>query len=186
MITIIKKLINDKSKNVLSYFSKLTDEERKQINEASSVEIKTYDIIFDNKMNILKETFGISRNLPLNSLIKKENFNHPKINNISSIINELNKNNDSGDSNIKSNSDNDDEWSYKSSNNNKSIDDKKEDDEYDSLGANKNEDISDENIADNKENSTEISNDNNNEEDILLKSKNDKNNVHPETEQISN
>ena len=91
MITIIKKLLSDKSKNVTSLFSGLSEEERKQINEAVDAEINTEDIIFDNKMNILKETFGISRNLPLNSQIKKQqNSTQVKIQNANQFLNKIN------------------------------------------------------------------------------------------------
>lgn len=74
MKTIIKKLLEDKSKNVISFFSQLNEEERKIIDSTKNETIDISDIVFDNKMNILKETFGISRNLPLNSIIKKENL----------------------------------------------------------------------------------------------------------------
>jgi hypothetical protein len=74
MITILKNLINDKSRGVKSYFNGLTDEEKKLILEVESKEININDIKFDNKMTILKETFGISRNLPLNSTIRRDNL----------------------------------------------------------------------------------------------------------------
>ena len=74
MITILKNLINDKSKGVKAYFNDLSEEQIKTINEAESKDIDISDVKFDSKMTILKETFGISRNLPLNSSIKRENL----------------------------------------------------------------------------------------------------------------
>jgi len=78
MITILKNLINDKSKGVKSYFNNFNEEQIKLINEAGSKEININDVKFDNKMTILKETFGISRNLPLNSAIRRDNLTDVK------------------------------------------------------------------------------------------------------------
>lgn len=74
MITIYKILLNDRKKSVRSYFNNLSEEEINIINQSSLKEIDISEIKFDNKMIILKETFGISRNLPLNSINKKENL----------------------------------------------------------------------------------------------------------------
>ena len=71
-ITIVNKLKNDKNNIINSYFKNLTEEQLNIIDSSEDVFIDTSDVFFDNKMNILKETFGISRNLPLNSEISKK------------------------------------------------------------------------------------------------------------------
>lgn len=185
MIAIIKKLLSDKSKNVLAYFSNLSDEDRKMINESAPADINTDDIVFDNKMNILKETFGISRNLPLNSQIKKPNSEtQVKIQNLNHVENRDNNSNEgNGVKNNDSNSDNEDfGLSYKSQNSDNNNDNKKEseDNEDDNLGSN-NKDYSsnlieedeDDNLAANKDKPIEVSIDANEDGDSLLKA-NDK------------
>ena len=59
----------DKNNIVNSYFKEINIENNEKYNTPQNEDL--YTIIFDNRMSILKEIFGISRNLPLNSIFKQ-------------------------------------------------------------------------------------------------------------------
>lgn len=73
MKMIIHRLTNDKSSSIRDIFKTIQIPLIEQVNDISN-DSDACSILFDDKMTILKEVFGISKNLPINSKIKDSNL----------------------------------------------------------------------------------------------------------------
>ena len=83
------QLKKDKNKNVYSLFEGLVN--IKEVDYADE-EVVVSNHIFTNKMNILKEEFGIVRNLPLNARVKSVSITNNKNNVLNNVQPIMNKN----------------------------------------------------------------------------------------------
>jgi serine/threonine-protein phosphatase 4 regulatory subunit 1 len=66
---IVKVLKNDKNREVINYMSKISDVEDIEVELEKNVNIK-----FTDNMKFVSSEFGITRNVPLNSVFKNEKF----------------------------------------------------------------------------------------------------------------